>query len=202
VYSLTIKIWPVISPLGIVSGINATPIPRDWDGQDATDWYLNGSIPPLSAIEYQVNAKQVCFYVVLPVQLYTLKPVGDGFNFTTDDVQTPYEEPNMEVVAVKLKGSFVDEAGLTGVMAQDACGVTFQIISPVRSPFNLTHTYQENIAIKNRPIYCMDVGDGESGIVQPFIPVVPPGLPFNSSLLFTPKCGVGIWTNLLEPSNE
>lgn len=204
--ALIITIWP------LVSGTNSNNLPPpenqypDWDGFYPLGDFTFGSVEPLPTIQYEVNPKQKCFYVTLPVQLFTLTSVGTntGLTFTSRDLK-PDAKPNVEVLAVKLKGTFVDETGVASVTAANAAGIRFEIVSPSRSPFNLTLSYQENHAVRNRPIYCFEAIDGyEDEAVEPFIPIFDANcepLPFNPSLLFTPKCGPGIWTNLVNPGD-
>jgi hypothetical protein len=215
--ALTITIWP------LVSGTDAnTPVPPlfpDYTGklddlQNFTFPQQQDGVRPLPTIEYKVNARQKCFYVVLPVQLFTLQSVGQNFTFTQNDLLnppqgTPYnqQDPNMEVLAVKLKGTFVDETGTQNVPAALAAGIQFKIVSPAKnSPVSLTLTYQENKARSNRPIYCFEGIDGgyAEDALDAYIPIFDPDcavdLPFNPSLLFTPRCSPGIYSNFVNPT--
>lgn len=212
-YALTITIWPLIS-----GAQSRNPLPaaayKDWDGKADTypffiqDPSLN-SVKPLPAIKAYVNGRQKCFYVWLPVQLYTLNHVGGtnpALTFSKYDITQDASDNfvNMESIALKLKGTFKDETGANTVIARDAKGIVFEIVSPNPSNFTLTHTYQENTASSNRPIYCFEKFDQyEPSAQEPYIPIfdsdVSEDVPCNPSLLFTPTCGPGIWSNLVEP---
>lgn len=185
----------------------------DWDGlyeivsSTGTPYFTNlygDKIPILPAIQSEVSPKTKCFYVTLPVQLYTLTTVGgiqndrSGFTFSLVDVSDGgpqysdlsggYIYANMEVVATKLRGTFLDVNG-DPCLAQDADSIQFEIVDPIKV-FNLSHTYEENTGGKNRPVYCT-----ESGAIPIRRPDCGPWK-YSTSLLFSPKCGPGIWSNL------
>lgn len=216
--ALIITIWPLIS------GTSAnTPQINDWDGVTEGEFanfvFANpdtAGIQPLPTIQYRVHPRQKCFYVTLPVQLYTLTSVGPtapNITFTKQDILYNTEptaaKPTIEVLAVKLKGTFTDITGLHNVTAAFAAGIKFEIVSPSRTqrcPVQLTLSYQENTAKTNRPIYCFEGVEGgyPDEAIVPIIPVFDStctSVPFNPSLLFTPKCAPGIWTNFNDPFN-
>ena len=162
----------------------------------------------LPAIQSEISARTRCFYVTLPVQLYTLCTLhapqsgSSGFTFSLTDVSAggpSYDDANgdniyanMEVVATKLKGTFLDING-DPCVAQDADSIQFEIVDPLKL-FTLSHTYEENTGGKNRPIYCTESGA---------LPIRRPdsgSWKYSTSILFAPKCGPGIWTNL--PSTQ
>lgn len=188
-------------------------------------------ISVLPQITANISPKAKCFFVTLPVQLYTLAQVGynspfdsvyagvtiaartdisgglNSFTFTLNDVNsgcpvyysvnnnaagiTYGNYANMSVAAITLKGTFKDVQD-DPCAAVDADSIQFSIFSPTSpSLFSLSHTYEENTGGKNRPIYCTETGSipirKESSLLD---------LPYQTSLLFSPKCGPGIWSNL------
>lgn len=242
---LTINIRPLVPYSDLFSGYlyppsNWNAYPKinggypDWDGQYDIESiggngvslpYTSGqNISVLPQITANISPRAKCFYVTLPVQLFTLAQVNYGagaiagisgartdisggnysFTFTLNDVnggvpgyynvggQSPQLNlANMEVVAVNLKGVFKDVQD-DPCSAVDADSIQFSIFSPTTpSLFSLSHTYEESTGGKNRPIYCTETGS---------IPIRKEGspldLPYQTSLLFSPKCGPGIWSNL------
>lgn len=243
---LTINIRPLVPFSDLFSGYlyppsNWNSYPKinggypDWDGtydiESVGGNNLFGITLPYSAkqnisvlpqITANISPRAKCFYVTLPVQLYTLAQVNYNgsvvagvtgartdisggqysFTFTLNDVNggVPGYYPdvsdnvnlaNMEVVAVQLKGVFKDVQD-DPCSAVDADSIQFSIFSPTSpSLFSLSHTYEELTGGKNRPIYCTETGS---------IPIRKEGspldLPYQTSLLFSPKCGPGIWSNL------
>ena len=171
---------------------------QDWDGHYILEskygtQYQTGQvgeqIPVLPAITLGVGKSSQCFDVVLPVQLYTLAPVGSGFTFTLQDVSNGSPaSPSMEVVATRIRGYFWDENGVS-TNALNATQVHFELVEPL-SVFHMAHTFEENLGNTNRPFYCTETNS---------LPIVPP-LSSSTSLLFSPRCGPGMWTNL--PQNN
>lgn len=95
---------------------------------------------------------------------------------------------NMEVVATRVRGTFWDDEG-TPTSAGSASQVHFEILEP-KQVFHLAHTFEESIGNANRPFYCTETNT---------LPIQSPASA-TTSLLFSPKCGPGIWTNL--PQNS
>lgn len=161
---------------------------QDWDGRFSLETkYGNQQLSVLPAIRLDVRPACTSFTVVVPVQLYTMQPVGPNFTFTLQDVSSgaPAYGPNMEVVATTLRGTFWDANG-EQTTGENAVSVHFEILSPSKL-FNLSHTFIDNDGNRNRPFYCTETNS---------IPVIQPMQQFTSTLLLSPKCGPGMWTNL------
>ena len=163
-----------------------TYIQPDWDGLyplQAT------AVSMLSPIVLEVGETCQHFDVVLPVQLYTLAPVGSGFTFTLQDVSNGSPaSPSMEVVATRIRGYFWDDNGEV-TEALYATGIHFELQENT-SVFQMSHSFQEKTGRKVRPLYCSEV---------PMIAMTSTS-DTTPSLLFSPRCGPGIWTNL--PKNN
>lgn len=180
---------------------------HEYDDYDQLDWdgiypvqttngtpYSNGSpgeqLSILPAIALDVGECVQQFEVVLPVQLYTLASINSTFSFTLQDISngTPAYGPNMEVVATTLQGFFWDEEGKP-TDAAHASSIHFQL-KDSQSLFHLSHTFEECKGRQNRPVFCSEIDA---------VPINgPEGM--SASLLFSPKCGPGMWTNL--PQNN
>jgi len=212
---------------------------QDWNGLydlesvggnnvvSASPYSAGQRISVLPQITANISSKAKCFYVTLPLQLFTLADVNysgpsvnaevptarfdisanSTFTYTLNDVNAGapiYYDlsgsdasgnygniANTSVVAVQLKGVFLDAAGDPS-SAADADSIQFSIFSPT-SPqlFTLAHTYEAITGGNNRPIYCTETSSLP-------ISTAPSPLEVNyqTSLLFSPKCGPGIWSNL------
>ena len=186
----------------------------DWDGKfllettngnnpnDPNTWGGSGIVESiLPAIKADFAASTCSFTVVLPVQLYTAIPCapygtltfslgdvsGGSPKGTPQDISGAFFGNNMVTVAVRVRGTFVDTNGCTAT-ASTAEGIQFEVISP-KNMFNISHSYHEKTCNNNRPIFC-----SESIPIPRSNP-----LPYSSSILFSPKCGPGMWTNLPKP---
>lgn len=228
--SLSITIKPLV-PYSDLSGCwllpptNYTtgyPNEEDWDGlyiietmngtdpNVSTNWgFYANKIPILPAITANFSAQAKCFYVTLPVQLYTARGSSfQDFTFSLVDVSggapigpvivyDPYPSyygTNMVTVATKLKGVFLDVNGEPTTVG-NADSIQFEIVDP-KKVFHLNHTFEDaKGGLSNRPIFCTETGS---------IPIKKPGVSFHysTSLLFSPRCGPGIWTNLPAPPEE
>lgn len=177
----------------------------DWDGKyslESSGWstpYTSGlpgeQIAVLPAISTDVNSNSTCFRVTLPVQLYTLRPVDKDFTFSLTDISNGAPSyniyntqntlsVNMVVVATKVKGIFWDVHG-EPTTADNADSIHFEI-EDKNSPVSLLHTFEENVGDKDRPVFCTQTGSLPIGRYDQYTP----------SLLFTTKCGPGMWTDL------
>ena len=203
---LNITLKPLV-PYSDLSGCFLNPpgnyehyiIYQDWDGMYCLESsqgtpYTSGNsgeqIPMLPAISTSVRHNATCFKVTLPVQLYTLAEVGSNFTFSLADVSNgapsypTSQVPNMAVVATRLKGIFWDADG-EPTTAENAESVHFVIDEP-HSPFSLSHTFQESLGNQNRPVFCTESNSIPLGTYSSYM----------GSLLFAPKCGPGMWTDL------
>lgn len=167
-------------------------IPETW----AETGIVESVLPPITA---EFPSTQKCFYVFLPLQLYTATPCAPDFPFTFSlrdfergSVHGPMSYVtrvglNMVTVAVRLRGTFLNIEG-EPCTAGEAESLQFEITHP-ENIFTLSHTYQTNRGGSNRPILCTETCS---------IPILKPGvaLPVSTSLLFSPRCGPGMWTNL------
>lgn len=226
--SLSVTIKPLV-PYADLSGCwllpptnydTGYPEQEDWDGlyiietlngtNPNTNWgYYRTKTSILPAITANFSPQARCFYVTLPVQLYTARNSSFyDFTFTLSDFSngaplgpviiydpTPsFYGTNMVTVATKLRGVFLDANG-DPTIASMADSIQFEIVDP-RKVFNLSHTFEDkNGGLHNRPIFCTETGS---------IPVKKPGVNFSysTSLLFSPRCGPGMWTNLPSPPDE
>lgn len=169
--------------------------------------------------------KKFCFYVWLPVQLYNLLPISGGlsalntFLFTSNDLVTysaPERDvyaPNTAVLGVKLRGTLLDSQDVPWTPEsgeENPSAISFEIVDTASAGntkasdlFYLKHTYQDTYTGQNRPFYCTESNsipiftkiingvNCSTVICDPFATA-----PFSTSLLFAPKCGPGIWSNL------
>ena len=187
---------------------------EDWDGtylpetsaganpNNPATWAESGVVESvLPTIEANFPSSQKCFHVVLPVQLYTAIPCSSAYPFTfslgdfqNGSVVGPLSYItqiglNMVTVAVKLRGVFLDIEGEPCTAGQ-AESIQFEVVDP-EEVVSLSHTYQNTMGVLNRPIMCTETGS---------LPILKSNvtLPVTTSLLFAPKCGPGMWTNLPE----
>ena len=185
---------------------NGLYLPETTSGSDPTNpstWGRSSTVESLlPPIEANFPASQKCFHVMLPIQLFTAIPGGQfrtylyfALNsFMSGSPEGPYlsEESiymglDMVTVAVRLRGIFLDAEG-EPCTAGEADSIHFEIVQPT-SLFTLSHTYENNRGNSNRPILC-----NESASIPILKSTSSPQI--SSSLLFAPKCGPGMWTNL------
>lgn len=212
---LTITFKPLV-PYSDLSGCFLNPpanyndyiISADWDGQyslESSGWntpHTSGApgeqIAVLPAITTDIHSNTTCFRVTLPIQLYTLRQVDRYFTFSLKDISNGapnylynqprddpiYAAPNMEVVATRIKGTFWDVHG-EPTTVDNADSIHFEI-DDKNSPVALLHTFEESMGNENRPVFCTQSSSLPLGEYENYTP----------SLLFTAKCGPGMWTDL------
>jgi len=178
----------------------------DWNPVLTSDsnWSL-GSALPLPSVVLEVASVQTCINVWLPIQLYLISPVDASNNFSADTTSN-LSTPNIQTVLTQVRGIFVDASG-NPVNASSAYGIEFTVLPPTNQTdplFKLFPTYESAFVYSptygninsnwdstgfNRPIYSIE---------DKIIPIRTTGeaVPYHTSLLFSPQCGVGTWANL------
>jgi len=181
-------------------GWDWSPIP-DLENYKVTATDTSGSgTPPLPAIVLEIPSQQSCFNVWLPVQLYNLLPVDGSNNFSASVGNT--NSPTMETVLCQLKGTFFSSENNI-VPCTEASFIQFEIISPLQvfqvlATYELRYPYSSylqpydsnwHINGSNRPIFLLE---------NNLIPTMNSGdvSPYHTSLLISPRCGVGYWSNI------
>jgi hypothetical protein len=184
----------------------------DWNPFDTTSGYswkfgsseLHAESYPLPAVTISVMNKQRCFHMWLPVLIYPIRAVNRYNNFTYDDTSGAFVKRSannllatFETVLCKFKGTFLDSNG-DPVSAANAESIQFEIVNPPNL-FNLSHTYEAKVSLgaaryaaysSNRPIFCTETGS------IPIRAYTDTTNPYYTSLLISPRCGAGMYTNV------
>jgi hypothetical protein len=186
---------------------------HDWNPFDTTSGYFwdfgtnaAGKTYPLPAVTISVMNKQRCFHMWLPVLIYPVRGVSSSMDFTVKDATTNVQAKaantgstfvSFETILCKFKGSFLDQNG-DPVSAANAESIQFEIVNPPNL-FNLSHTYEAKLSLggaryaaysTNRPIFCTETGS------IPIRAYTDTTNPYYTSLLISPRCGAGMWTNV------
>lgn len=206
---LEVSFYPLLN----FEGDNKAIYGCDWNPFDTTSGYnwkfgqdaiTNSTSYPLPAVTISVMNKQRCFHMWLPVLIYPIRAVNRYNNFTFDDTSGAYIKRatdnalvTFETVLCKFKGTFLDHNG-DPVSAANAESIQFEIVNPPNL-FNLSHTYEAKVSLgaaryaaysTNRPIFCTETGS------IPIRAYTDTTNPYYTSLLISPRCGAGTYTNV------